>query len=361
MKKVKFIYNPFSGEAVVTKNLDTIIGKYQAKGYTIVPFRISTEQNLEDAFLDIDSSYHHILGAGGDGTINQIINIMKKKNLDIPLAILPVGTANDFAKYIGMPADIGSACDKILAGKIQEIDLGKANDKYFINVFSFGLFTDVSHKTPTHLKNTIGKLAYYLNGIKELPSFKKLDIKVTSDEFFYEGNALIFFTFNGRTAGNINISYKIDESDKTPGFKFAEAEVKGYPVRIEVGPRDLSEGYVTVVRRDNLEKIKYPISDVVDKLGDLFKDIQDNMYNSALKRRNSMIYEANSWEEFKDIATNKPGFIKANWCGDEECETKVKEEFNMKSRCLIEDEEIHTNCVVCGKKAKYRLYFGRQY
>ena len=158
-----------------------------------------------------------------------------------------------------------------------------------------------------------------------------------------------------------NISYKIDESDKTPGFKFAEAEVKGYPVRIEVGPRDLSEGYVTVVRRDTLEKIKYPISEVVDKLDDLFKDIQDNMYNSALKRRNSMIYEANSWEEFKDIATNKPGFIKANWCGDEECETKVKEEFNMKSRCLIEDEEIHTNCVVCGKKAKYRLYFGRQY
>ena len=158
-----------------------------------------------------------------------------------------------------------------------------------------------------------------------------------------------------------NISYKVDESDKTPGFKFAEAEVKGYPVRIEVGPRDLSEGYVTVVRRDTLEKIKYPISEVVDKLDDLFKDIQDNMYNSALKRRNSMIYEANSWEEFKDIATNKPGFIKANWCGDEECETKVKEEFNMKSRCLIEDEEIHTNCVVCGKKAKYRLYFGRQY
>ena len=213
MKKVKFIYNPFSGEAVITKNLDTIIEKYQAKGYTIVPFRISTEQSLEDAFLDIDSSYHHILGAGGDGTINQIINIMKKKNLDIPLAILPVGTANDFAKYIGMPADIGSACDKILAGKIQEIDLGKANNKYFINVFSFGLFTDVSHKTPTHLKNTIGKLAYYLNGIKELPSFKKLDIKVTSDEFFYEGNALIFFTFNGRTAGNINISYKSEIND----------------------------------------------------------------------------------------------------------------------------------------------------
>lgn len=213
MKKVKFIYNPFSGEGIVTKNLDTIISKYQSKGYTIIPFRISTEQSLEEAFSDIDNSYHHILGAGGDGTINQIINLMKKNSLDIPLAILPVGTANDFAKYIGMSADIGESCDKILSGEIKEIDLGKANDRYFINVFSFGLFTDISQKTPTHLKNTLGKLAYYLNGIKELPSFRKLDIKVTSDEFSYEGNALIFFTFNGRTAGNINISYKSEIND----------------------------------------------------------------------------------------------------------------------------------------------------
>ena len=158
-----------------------------------------------------------------------------------------------------------------------------------------------------------------------------------------------------------NISCKVDDSDKTPGFKFAEAEVKGYPVRIEVGARDLSENSVTVVRRDTLEKIKYPIGEVVDKLVDLFNDIQDNMYNTALKRRDSMIYEANSWEEFSDIATNKPGFIKANWCGELECENKIKDEFNMKSRCLIEDEEIHTDCVVCGKKARYRLYFGRQY
>ena len=109
------------------------------------------------------------------------------------------------------------------------------------------------------------------------------------------------------------------------------------------------------------EKNRFFLSEVGSKLGYLFKDIQDNMYNSALKRRNSMIYEANSWEEFKDIATNKPGFIKANWCGDEACEKKIKYDFGMKSRCLIDDEEIHTNCVVCGKKAKYRLYFGRQY
>ena len=159
----------------------------------------------------------------------------------------------------------------------------------------------------------------------------------------------------------LDISYKVDERDKTPGFKFAEAEVKGYPVRMEIGKRDLENNEITLVRRDTLEKIKVPVQDVADALETLFVDIQNNLYDRALKRRDSMIYEANSWDEFKEIATSKPGFIKANWCGDEACENKIKDEFSMKSRCLIDDEEIHTDCVVCGKKAKYRLYFGRQY
>ena len=157
------------------------------------------------------------------------------------------------------------------------------------------------------------------------------------------------------------ISYKVDDRDKTPGFKFSEAEVKGYPVRIEIGKRDLENGEVTVVRRDTLEKIKYPVDTVVDALESLFTDIQDNMYDKALKRRDSMIYEAKDYDEFKEIALNKPGFIKANWCGSEECEDKIKDDFSMKSRCLIEDEKIDTDCVVCGKKARYRLYFGKQY
>ena len=159
----------------------------------------------------------------------------------------------------------------------------------------------------------------------------------------------------------LGISYKIDHRDKTPGFKFSEAEVKGYPVRMEIGKRDLENGEVTIVRRDTLEKIKYSVDSVVNSLGALFQDIQKNMYDKALERRDSMIYEAKDYEEFKEIALNKPGFIKANWCGSEECENKIKDDFSMKSRCLIEDEDIHTNCVVCGKKAKYRLYFGKQY
>ncbi len=158
-----------------------------------------------------------------------------------------------------------------------------------------------------------------------------------------------------------NISVKVDNSSKTPGFKFAEAEVKGYPVRIEIGPRDLEQGLVTIVRRDTLEKATIKKEEVVEYLSKLFEEIQDNLYTKALKRRDTMIYEANNYEEFKEIAQNKPGFIKANWCGNVLCEEKVKDDFGMKSRCLIEDEEVGETCSICGKKAKYRLYFGKQY
>ena len=160
---------------------------------------------------------------------------------------------------------------------------------------------------------------------------------------------------------NSNISFKVDNSNKTPGFKFAEAEVKGYPVRIEIGMRDLENNEVTIVRRDTLEKIKVKIDNVIEELNDLFPKIQDSMYEKALKRRDEMIYDAKSYEEFTEIAMNKPGFIKTNWCGDASCEEKIKDDFSMKSRCLIEDEKISGPCVCCGKEAKYRLYFGRQY
>lgn len=206
MKKVKFIYNPFSGERKILKYLDYIISTYQKNGYIIIPFRISAKVNLEDAFCDVDNSYDHILVSGGDGTVNQIVNIIKNKNLDIPLAVLPAGTANDFAHVIGMPDNIKESINLILKSLPKFIDLGKVNDKYFINIFSCGLFTDVSQKTPTEQKNTFGKLAYYYTGLKSLPTFKKLNLSVKSDNFSFNGTSIVFFVFNGRTAGGINLS-----------------------------------------------------------------------------------------------------------------------------------------------------------
>lgn len=159
-----------------------------------------------------------------------------------------------------------------------------------------------------------------------------------------------------------NITYKIDSSNKTPGFKFADAEVKGYPIRLELGSRDLAQGNVTLVRRDTLEKIVVKYDDVISEITKLLEIIQNDMFNRAKIRRDSMIYEANNYEELGKIAKEKDGgFIKINWCGNSECEDKVKNDFNIKSRCLIEDEEVTGPCSVCGNDAKTRLYIGRQY
>ena len=157
------------------------------------------------------------------------------------------------------------------------------------------------------------------------------------------------------------IPTKIDTSEKSPGFKFAEAEVKGYPIRIEIGSRDLEANLVTLVRRDTLEKIQIPIKEVLEKIETLLQEIQTNLYNRALKRRDSMLWNANTYEEFKEIATNKPGFIKINWCGNRECEEKIKEETTLKSRCILEEEEVNGNCIVCGDVGKHKIYFGKQY
>ena len=157
------------------------------------------------------------------------------------------------------------------------------------------------------------------------------------------------------------ISFKVDDSNKTPGFKFAEAEVKGYPIRIELGKRDLEEDKVTLVRRDTLEKITVPFNEVPKKITELLEVIQKDMYEKAKARRNSMIYTASNYDELKEIAATKPGFIKINWCGDVACENKIKDDTTLKSRCLIEDEQVDGPCVVCGKKAVTKLYIGKQY
>ena len=161
-----------------------------------------------------------------------------------------------------------------------------------------------------------------------------------------------------------DISYKIDNSNKTPGFKFSEAEVKGYPIRIEIGNRDLENNEVTIVRRDTLEKEKVKIDEVLIKVSELLINIQNDMYNKALKRRNEMTYNASTYDEFKKIAKEKNGFIYTNWCGNEECENKIKDEIGLKSRCIpFENNEPDGNkkCICCNKDATTKIYWAKQY
>ena len=212
--KVKFIYNPYSGENLILSKLDKVISLHQEAGYTIVPYRITAGEDVGVALNDIkDGNYKYILIAGGDGTVHSVVNAMAKSGISLPIGILPVGTANDFSKFLGMPSDVEEACKQILSSEVKSVDLGSINDKYFVNVASTGLFTDVSQKTDVNLKNTIGKLAYYLKGLEELPNFRKLHVNILSKEVEFDGEMYLLLVFNGATAGNFNLATRADACD----------------------------------------------------------------------------------------------------------------------------------------------------
>ena len=160
-----------------------------------------------------------------------------------------------------------------------------------------------------------------------------------------------------------NITAYVDDSEKSPGFKFAEAEVNGIPVRIEIGSRDIENNQITFARRDTFEKTTKPLdTDVVKYTKELLETIQKDMFNRALERREKLTFEAHNLKEMEDILNKQPGFIHAMWCGDNACEEKIKEIKGCKSRCIMEDAKpIDNKCVCCGKQAKYHVIWGIQY
>ena len=159
-----------------------------------------------------------------------------------------------------------------------------------------------------------------------------------------------------------NIVTYIDTTDRTPGYKFAEAEVNGIPVRIEIGPRDLDNNKITFARRDTSEKVTIDLDqDLVVFTKDLLEKIQKNLYDKAVERRDALTFTATNMDEMKKILDTQPGFIHADWCGNSECEVKIKELKGCKSRCITEDALITGKCVCCGKDAKHHVIWGLQY
>ena len=155
---------------------------------------------------------------------------------------------------------------------------------------------------------------------------------------------------------------KLDDSDNSAGWKFSEYEMKGVPIRLEIGPKDIENNRCVVVRRDNGEKIFVSLDELEAKIPELLEAVRDGLYQKAIDRRAAMTFTARDYAELKDIADNKPGFIKAMWCGDRECEDKLKDELGITSRCIpFEQEHLSDTCVCCGKPAKHMLYWGKAY
>lgn len=157
-------------------------------------------------------------------------------------------------------------------------------------------------------------------------------------------------------------SVKVDDSDKNPGWKFSEQEMRGIPVRVEIGPKDIEANQCVVVRRDTREKIVVSLEELEVKLSEILETMQKEMFERAKIHRDEHTYVVKDYEEFKKTAQEKPGFIKAMWCGEEACELKIKEDTTVTSRCMpFEQDKLSDTCVCCGKPANAMVYWGKAY
>ncbi len=158
-------------------------------------------------------------------------------------------------------------------------------------------------------------------------------------------------------------SVRLDDSDKSPGYKFAEQEMRGIPLRLELGPKDMEAGRCILARRDTGEKIETPLTGVAETVNELLAAIQKDMFTRAKAHRDSHISDAKNLEELREIADSKGGFIRGMWCGDTACEEKIKEEMAVTSRCIpfTDQEQISGTCICCGKSAKKLVYWGKAY
>lgn len=202
MKKAAFLYNKQSGRGRIAERVEAIRAVFAEHDYELELLPIDFNKNPFEEREAIEL----MVVAGGDGTVNFTVNAMRAKGLDIPLGIIPAGTANDFAGALGMSHDPLEAARQIATGDEMRVDCGCANGLHFINIFSFGLFTTTSQRTPDERKHKLGKLAYLLEGAKELRTMHAVPLQVEADGERFEFNALMALIFNGETAGGFRLA-----------------------------------------------------------------------------------------------------------------------------------------------------------
>jgi len=203
LQKLVLFYNPVSGHAAFKNKLDWIIEAFQRRNILLLLYRTKKEGN-ED-FVDFlrEVKPAGVLAAGGDGTVHECVNLLVKNKIDLPLGIVGSGTSNDFATYLKINEDMEAYFDKVAAGSCRRVDVGKAGDKYFINVASAGMMTSIAHEVDRRLKNALGKMAYYLKGIGEIPKFKAVPLTIVADGEKHELDAFLFVVINSGVVGSM--------------------------------------------------------------------------------------------------------------------------------------------------------------
>ena len=201
MKKILLAYNPVSGHAAFKRRLDWIIKEFQKRDCIIIPYRTLRHNHHFAEFVHAVEPTG-IVAAGGDGTVHEIVNLVVKNELHLPVGIIGSGTSNDFATYLHINDDYDAYFDAIAAGSTRPVDLGKVGDTYFINVASAGVMTGIAHEVPPRLKNALGKFAYYLRGIGEIPKMRAAHFTVEADGTPYTFDAFLFLVVNSATVAS---------------------------------------------------------------------------------------------------------------------------------------------------------------
>lgn len=204
MKKIKVIYNPSSGRQVIQRRIDEIIISLLDLGYIVGKYATEKKDDAEnEAMKTCKEDWDAIIACGGDGTINEVASGVAKSKRRIPIAILAGGTVNDFATYMDIPKTRVEFVEMIEAWDIEYVDMGLCNESYFINVATGGLLTNVAHTVPIENKTVLGRMAYYFEGIKEIPKqkFETIRLKITSEEYSEEEDVLLFVISNGKSVG----------------------------------------------------------------------------------------------------------------------------------------------------------------
>ena len=210
MKRAILIYNPQAGRGKIERNISRIVAIFRTVDCDLILHPIEFGRNPFDGNEDVELA----IVAGGDGTVNYVVNAMMHKQLSVTLGIIPAGTANDFAGALGMSADVVEAAQQIVGGVIEEVDCGKVEHIegkkdsaiYFVNIFSFGIFTTTSQHTPEHLKHRLGRAAYLLAGFKDLRNLHGIPLTITTDNDTFYYPTLMGLVLNGETAGRVPLA-----------------------------------------------------------------------------------------------------------------------------------------------------------